>query len=253
MTKIFLAGTGGHSYIYESNNVPYVLESFYYINEYITKLIPTFKMFLLDSGAYTFSQNEKTYTKKDYDEYLENYIKFINKNNVKYFFELDIDDVVGLKQTNKYREILEKKTGRKCIPVWNIWRGIDNYKELCKNYNYIAIGRIKRSGLSGDTKTLKTLLKIAEHFNTKVHLLGFTPSDINQFPCYSCDSTSWVTGGRYGKVYSYTNQKLKTVNRPEGYKLKINYKQINLHNLKEWLKFIKDADKNYKGVRINEI
>lgn len=69
--------------------IPFVLESFYYIRDYQIPLIKSAELFLLDSGAFTFLNNSKTTV--DWNDYLDRYIAFINEHQVKYFFELDID------------------------------------------------------------------------------------------------------------------------------------------------------------------
>ena len=74
-------------------DIPFVLESFYYIRDYQIPLIHSAELFLLDSGAFTFMSNNKKGV--DWNEYVDRYIEFINKHDVKYFFELDIDSVVG--------------------------------------------------------------------------------------------------------------------------------------------------------------
>lgn len=119
---------------------PRILESFYYINDEIKAMIPYYKDFLLDSGAFTFMQNTKT--KINWDEYVERYAKFIKDNNIKHFFELDIDSIVGIKEVERLRNKLETLSERKCIPVWHKSRGLEYWKKMCKEYNYIAIGGI---------------------------------------------------------------------------------------------------------------
>ena len=54
------------------------------------------KMFLLDSGAFTFMNSNKK--NEDIKSYLDSYIDFINKYDIKYFFELDLIQLVGLKK-----------------------------------------------------------------------------------------------------------------------------------------------------------
>ena len=63
-------------------------------------------MFLLDSGAFTFMNNSKSV---DFDLYLDKYIDFIIEKNIKYFFELDIDSIVGYKKVLQLRERLERR------------------------------------------------------------------------------------------------------------------------------------------------
>ena len=70
----------------------YVLESFYYANQKTEQYLPLFKDFLLDSGAFTFFSSGRNV---NWDDYVDRYAAFIIKNNVKKFFELDIDKLVG--------------------------------------------------------------------------------------------------------------------------------------------------------------
>ena len=72
---------------------PYILESFYYIDADTERLLPYFGDFMLDSGAFIFMMDSKTAV--NWDEYLERYADFINRNRIDKFFELDIDVVVG--------------------------------------------------------------------------------------------------------------------------------------------------------------
>lgn len=126
--KIFIAGINASKYLGETlNQIPYILESFYYIQEWQLPLIKNAKMFLLDSGAFTFMNSQKD-KEINWDVYIERYAKFINDNNIEYFFELDIDVVVGLKEVERLRNKLEKLTNKKCIPVWHKSRGLDYWK-----------------------------------------------------------------------------------------------------------------------------
>ena len=131
--KIFLAGTNGvpnKDIVMQSD---YVLESFYYIKPWQLKLIESCKMFLLDSGAFTFFSAGKHI---DWSQYLTQYIRFINEHDVKYFFELDIDDLIGYEEVLKLRERLEGETGKKSIPVWHISRGREAFVKMCEEYGY---------------------------------------------------------------------------------------------------------------------
>lgn len=120
--KIFLAGTCVKEEVLENHKVDYILESFYTIKKWQIPYIKKCKMFLLDSGAFTFMNGNKG--KVDFNQYLNDYINFINKYDIKYFFELDIDSVVGYEKVKEMRTVLEKGTGKKCIPVWHKARGL---------------------------------------------------------------------------------------------------------------------------------
>lgn len=86
-----------------------------------------------------------SHTRLNWDEYLERYADFIVRNNVKKFFELDIDSIVGYEKVLQFRNKLEKLTNRPCIPVWHENRGKDEFIRMSQQYSYVSIG-------SGDTK-----------------------------------------------------------------------------------------------------
>lgn len=185
---------------------PYILESFYYADETTEKLIPFFGDFLLDSGAFTFMQNSKKAV--EWEEYIERYAAFINRNNVEKYFELDIDSVVGYDKVFEYRKKLEKLTNRQTIPVWHKSRGAAEYKRHCEEYPYVAIGGYVIKELKPkDFAAFPAMIKLAHDNGAKVHCLGFTALDL--LPKYhfdSVDSTAWTTGNRFGYVYEFNGR-----------------------------------------------
>lgn len=88
--RLCLAGTFPSEKIVRENRPEYVLESFFYIKPWQVEEMPKWKMFLLDSGAFTFMHGVEASSKPvDWDGYLSRYIDFINRHNVQHFFELD--------------------------------------------------------------------------------------------------------------------------------------------------------------------
>ena len=82
-----------------------ILESFVSIADFELPLIKGRK-FMLDSGAFTFMGVKKNKA-INWEEYLEKYADFITRNDVKQFYELDIDSVIGYENTLKLRDKLE--------------------------------------------------------------------------------------------------------------------------------------------------
>lgn len=248
--QIFLAGNAPfepHG-IYKStlhNWKPYILESFCYANEDTEKLIPFFGDFLLDSGAFTFMQNCKAGSGIDWLEYIDRYADFIKRNDIQKFFELDIDSLVGYEKVLEYREILESKVGRPCIPVWHKSRGMKEFTKMCDEYSYAAIGGIVSKEIKPDLyKCFPTMISEAHKRGCKLHGLGFT--DMKWLPiCHfdSVDSTSWTAGNRYGIVYTFTGKDVKQIKCPKGKRL-ADARKVALINYSEWLKFQMYADKN---------
>ncbi len=218
-----------------------ILESFYYADEWTEELIPELKRFLLDSGAFTFFSAGK---KTDWNKYLDKYVDFINRNNVKNFFELDIDCIIGYKAVLRLRERLEYKTGRKCIPVWHKSRGREEFLKMCDEYDYVALGGIVSKEIKHDEyKYFPWFINEAHKRNAKIHALGFTNlKGIEKYHFDSVDSTSWTAGSRFGAVYKFDGRTITTYRRCKGKKIS-NPKEAARHNFNEWIKFQKYAEK----------
>lgn len=122
MTWAFSSNGGGFDHGIASR--VNMLESFYYVQPWQTELIPYLKSFLLDSGGYTLRRGKGDVT--DWDSYLTRYIDYINRNDVRLFFDLDIDGEVGYRGVLRFRERLERETGKRSIPVWHCRMGSRN-------------------------------------------------------------------------------------------------------------------------------
>lgn len=252
--NVYLAGTASRDYVVKLylagehsvkngtlaktyNEAPNILESYYYAraNKWAIELIPKFKSFLLDSGAFTFMSDPKNTA--PWDEYLEKYAEFINRHGIELFFELDIDSVVGLKETERLRGKLEKLTGKQCIPVWHKSRGKDYWFRMANEYDYIAIGGIVSGEIKrNEHKHFPWFIKTARDRGAKVHGLGYTNlQGIKRYPFYSVDSTAWLYGNRSGVIYRFNGNTLIKTKAPEGKRLKS--RDAAIHNFNEWVKF----------------
>lgn len=239
--KVFLASTSDKSFISNITDSKYILESFYYFQEWQILLIKKCEMFLLDSGAFTFMNSQKG--KIDFNEYLTTYINFINKYDIKYFFELDVDSIVGYEKVKQLRKRLENETGKKCIPVWHKSREKEEYLKMCEEYDYVAIGGIVTKEITKDQYPFFTwFLNEAHKRDCKVHGLGFTSiADLPKYHFDSVDSTSWKSGGRFGQLHIYRNGAIKTITQKSKRAV---YRAIDTNNFNEWLKFQRYAENN---------
>lgn len=240
--KVFLAGSYTREKAFIDKKVDYMLESFFYVLPWQIERISDMKMFLLDSGAFTFMSGTG---KADFDEYLTKYIDFINKYDIKYFFELDVDSVVGYEKVKEYRKRLEKETGKKCIPVWHKSRGKDEFLKMCDEYDYVAIGGIVTKEITKEQYPFfPWFINEAHKRNCKIHGLGFTDTNLLQkYRFDSVDSTAWLSGSRYGHIYYFDNGVMRNKTPPKGKKT-VHYKLIDEQNINEWLKYQRYADKN---------
>lgn len=246
--KIFLAASKSRTAEFILPfKIPFILESFYYIADWQMDYVksPDCKMFLLDSGAFTFMNNAKN--DLNFERYLYDYIEFINKHDVRYFFELDIDSVVGLSKVEEYREILERETGKKCIPVWHKSRGKQYFLDMVREYDYVAIGGIVTKEIKPkEHRYFPWFINEAHKHGAKIHGLGFTNLKLlHKYRFDSVDSTSWLMGARSGTVYRFDGQQLRVVVNTDkmrrtyqrNFRIK-HWSDVDHHNLGEWVKYV---------------
>lgn len=245
--NIFLAGNIalGTPDEYIELKSPFVLQTFYDIKKQSRtknmQVVRTPKLFFLDSGAFTFMNGGK---QVNWKSYCEEYADFINEYDVKHFFELDLDTIIGIENTRRLTDYLEKRTKKQCIPVFHACRGVGRWREMCRDYRYTAIGA---SGITAECRWVKNdqllcqMVDIAHSYGCKVHGLGYTRlSNINDTKIFfdSVDSSSCLSGGRFATVYKFTGKRL--ISKSIKGKSK-GYRELNRHNIGEWIKM-----QNYK-------
>lgn len=244
VVKVFLAGSGPENRIWiKRNNFDFFrLQTFFHISDHEKKIIHKYSDFLLDSGAFSFFGGAKV----DWNEYVTTYIDFINKYNVKHFFELDLYSIIGIPETEKLRTRIEKETGKQAIPVFHKMLGIEYYKTLCKNYKYIAIsasGMYESKWTRQEPERLKKMVIYAKQKGVKVHGLGYTKIKmLSEIPFYSVDSTAWMSGGRFGVIHTFNGIGFNQQKKPPKHRVK-SQKTMD-HNFNEWVKFQKYANAN---------
>ena len=246
--KIHLAGIETLKSYYPNYDLSkiYTLTTFYHLRN--KKEIPKYCLsdnLILDSGAFTFFGGKTV----DWNKYVDSYIKFINLTNKKLFFELDIDSIVGLSIVESIRAKIIKETNKKPIPVWHPSRGLEYYKYMTAEFDYIALslsGRYTSAWIKKDNAKdiIYKLLEIARNNDCKVHGLGYTKlKHLKDLKFYSVDSTTWISGMKFGKIEKFKNNTLIKIARPKN-TLMINPKLRLINNFNEWVKFQKYADKN---------
>ena len=225
-----------------SNPKPSCLESFYYLKGEEEAMIRYCDKFILDSGAFTFF-SAKTKTAVNWEEYVDRYADFIKRNDIRLFFELDIDKLIGYDKVIQLRNRLEKKAERPCIPVWHKFRGKDNYLRMCDEYDYVAIGGIVSKEITQkDYPVFPRLIDEAHRRGARIHGLGFTA--LKYLPsCHfdSVDSTAWISGQKFGHVYAFDGKTMIQRARKPGEKM-VHHRLVCEQNFNEWVKFQKYAE-----------
>lgn len=227
---------------------PYILESFLMTTPKSEQYLPLYSDYMLDSGAFSMLMGNAK--KVDLKTYVDSYIAYINKYDVQKFFELDIDPIIGYGEVQKIRNYIEKRTGKKPIPVWHYSRGKEEFIRMCENYPYVALGGlVGNGGKSGEYssrywKYFPWFIDTAHRHGAKIHGLGFTA--LKALPKYhfdSVDSTAWVSGNRFGHVYRFNGKNIEKYDKPAG--MRVKNKEVALNNFIEWVKFQKYAETHY--------
>lgn len=244
MTKLYLTVGSGDIETYPNLiKSKYILGSYYYWRNKNIQEIYTNSEIILDSGVFTMF-GKSGLSKKDIEEYTDKYIEYIITNNIKQFVEMDLDALFSYNFVLYLRRKIEKAVGRKSIPIWHTSRGKKEFLKMCEDYKYAGVGGlVTNEPIKKFQFIYPELNKLALSKNSKLHCMGFTPiKNLYKFRFYSSDSTSWTSGGRFGTLYKYKNGELINIKKPNNYRM-INYKQINKHNLNEWLKYQEYCDK----------
>ena len=198
--------------------------------------------FLLDSGAFSFMSGAKA-DKRSLEEYCEEYIDFINANDVKYYFELDVDTIFGIEFVEELRRKMERRTGKPCIPVWHKGRGVKYWEKMVDEYGYIAIGGLVFHVKASELEYIKQMVRYAKSKGVKVHGLGFTKTKIlPEWDWYSVDSSSWTMAAARGQQRHDFNGHYIQARRIDGAGKKIILTKLIQHNGIEWCKYQRYMD-----------
>ena len=213
-----------------------LLESFYYLDTWQIENLHHFKRFMLDSGGFTLAISKRgTLDEKELNSYIARYAEFVAANdNVRLWFEMDIDHVKGTDWVKRTTAWLERETGKIPIPVWHPCRGAKGFEEMCERYPYVAIGTTDiRKQLA---KSVRWFTNTAHRYGSKIHGLGYTKlAGLERTGFDSVDSTAWLYGNRGGFVYEFTGASLAKHKAPPGKRLIA--RDAARHNFREWVKF----------------
>lgn len=200
--KVFLAGTSSLSRNKDIlRNCKYFLESFYSVKPWQMEYLLGAEDFLLDSGAFTFMNSK---SRVDFDEYVKKYASFIKEYDIKSFFELDIESIVGWDEYVRLNKKLESLSGKKPIKVFHKERGKEWFLRAVKEESYIAYGGIavdRKTMKKKDIEIIKWFIDKAHENKCKIHGLGFTSTSFfDRIRFDTIDSTTWTIGGRMGNL-----------------------------------------------------
>lgn len=243
---IYLAVTSLHYTGYEMLKGADILSSYFYCRSIpeITSTIPYMRDFMLDSGVFSFINSGKKFD----DKYVHQYADYIKENKIKSYVELDVDQLIGVKETRKLRDKLEKLVGWPSIPVWHTIRGKEAFLQDAKEYPRICLGFFLTEGLPTalTEKYTPWFIDKAHENNCKLHGLGFTKTTLlPKFHFDSVDSSTWSFGQRGGWTcrFNPTTHRMTQYAKKEGTRI-CDYGGLMRHNFAEWRKYQDWARRN---------
>lgn len=258
MTKLYLSSFESHFFNTEGmgtktvHKSKYILSTYYYLRKKINN--PKFmniiaeynksKRLIIDSGAFSF-MNGKTITEQKLDDYCADYVKFLKKYSINRFVEMDIDAVLGFNKAMEYRKYIESSLNKQSIPIFHKSRGKSEFVKMVNDYSYAGIGGIAVKDIKpNEWRHFKQLNMFANSNGCKLHAMGFTPSkNLNDYGFYSCDSSSWTMGIRFGNLYRFNGQGMKSIKKPPHSRLALPDEKIKQWNWTEWSKYQRFVDK----------
>ena len=232
-------------------NDTHILQSFAYNFNGVEKYYDKCRSILLDSGAFTVMNAKNKKDNFNPLEYTRKYAKHIKDNNIDLFLEMDIEGVYGFDLYRDCLHCLQDITGKDPIYVFHKWRGLNYFKELVKQKNYIALGDVSvGSGSREIYKFFPWFINEAHKNNCKVHGLAFTAlDDLNYMNFDSVDSSSWTSGARFARPFRFDGHKIRSYDckRNEERMLTHNEK-IKFHDYCEWKKLSQYYDREYEPI-----
>lgn len=163
----------------------------------------------LDSGAFTIYQkckklgaSEDYYKTEIYEEYLEAYLDYIEKNERLLSFYINLDVIHNAKATYEIQQQIESY-GFSPVPVFHIGEDLAYLRKYMDNHSYIALGGTAKGVNKKDiTKHMDIVFAYAKGQDIKFHGLGVSDAFLlKRYNWYSVDSSSLMQPAIYGGIF----------------------------------------------------
>lgn len=174
--------------------------------------------FLIDSGAYTYMNNEKyaNQPKEYWEGYIVKYLDWARKNKDIIFaianldLEMVFDEETVRGWNKKYFEPFMLETGIPVCFIWHTVSGDEGWEYYTKRYPYTGFSWVSDTeGVDLDFNFGKRMLDVARKNGSVCHGMGMTrTSMLTKIPFFTSDSTTWLVGLQYGEVNYWTGKKM---------------------------------------------
>lgn len=133
---------------------------------------------------------------------IDDYINWIRRHERVLTVYANLDVIGDHSASARNLEYMEQ-AGLRPLPVFHLGQPWQELHALAERYDYICIGgRVMSNNNRGLMAHLTRAFQIAgEHGGLRYHGFAMTSHEIvRAFPWYSVDSSSWVSGAKYGSV-----------------------------------------------------
>ena len=237
--------------VLSENNVQSVLVSYYYLREKgvktLERILNTFPDVFLDSGAFTLNvQLAKEGISWDdiakdprIKNYVEDYARFLDKYGERFTIHAEID-VGPWEQKARQREFLQQYSDR-LLPVIHPSDPPEYQHYLMANYDYVALGGVGEARSLAEIKAYVTRkMQMARQHGCRFHGFAITVIEMMRvMPFFSCDSTSWLMGGKYGMTFWFDGKTLRAYDK-FGKSVRRRFKREAMDLGVDWDAFIHD-------------
>lgn len=116
---------------------------------------------------------------------------------------------------------------------------------MVQEYSYVAIGGLVTKEIQrAEHKFFPWFIDQAHKNNCKVHALGYTRlKGLDEYDFDSVDSTTWLSGRRFGDIYKFNGLEMKLISGSNNGKRVIGSESVDVHNFMEWVKYSKYAER----------
>ncbi len=219
-----------------------ILVSYYYVRKhqkevisalspYVDKIRTGEMQVILDSGAFSYF-NQSHVSRAQLEEYLIEYVSFVRKYHKLFTacVELDVGALIGQDVVEEWRRtIFEPLTSDirdiYVIYVWHAHQSAKEWEDMCRRYPYCGLGSDNDNSIAKYAERLK----VARKYGTKVHGFAITKKEpIKRCMFYSCDSTTWLMGGKFGATFFFTGHDLQRVDGDKNVRNRFKSKYVRL-------------------------
>lgn len=226
------------------NDLPHILESWHYVGRqtFVDHMRANGAKIFLDSGAFSAWTMNVTLSLPDYCDYIKRNIDILRIEDGAVMASV-LDGIGDPLQT--YRNQLQmEELGVRPLPCFHFGEDERYLEWYVQNYDYITLGGMVRKSVPDLRRWLdriweRYMIDGSGRPKLKVHAFGITSIPImEEYPWYSCDSSSWIQAAAFGSVIT-----------PEYGPIKVSDKSPSRHDWGQHLSNFMPQDQ----ARVNEL